>query len=57
MINTERVKGNFHNHRLTNDEIIKLGSQYEKINNILSYQRPIEDVIIEHLKYRVINIQ
>ena len=50
MINTERVKGNFHNHRLTNDEIIKLGNQYEKINNILSYQRPIEDVIIEHLK-------
>ena len=50
MINTERIKGHFHNHRLTNDEIIKLGNQYQKINGILSFNKPIEDVIIEHYK-------
>lgn len=49
-INLDRIKNHFVNHRLTNDEIIKLGSQYERINKILSFKRPIEDVIIEHFK-------
>ena len=49
-INLDRIKNHFVNHRLTNDDIIKVGKQYERINEILEFSLPLEDVIIKHFK-------
>lgn len=49
-MNFNRIKEKFSNHRLTNDEILKVSKQYENINSILKFKLPIEDVVIEHFR-------